>query len=79
MDARLYVRNVVCIINARVWRYVCNYLGFMYSNYVHMNLCMSVYKCLIYVCMFLNYRWLRMFLHTHLCVCVCLRACVCAF
>ena len=52
MDARLHVRNVLCIMIDCVSRYVC-ICGDLHSNYVHMNLSMSVYMCNIcmYVCL----------------------------
>ena len=51
--------------------------GDLHSNYVHMNLSMSVYMCNIcmYVCMFLMCTWLCISLQTLVCVCVCM--CVC--
>jgi hypothetical protein len=61
IDACIYVRNIVCTINARVWRYVCIYAG----------LCtVFMYICVIYVCMLILNIWLCTFLHTNVCVCV---------
>jgi hypothetical protein len=75
MDARLYVRNFVCVMNACVWRYVCIYVE---KRTVFMCIWLYVWECtcVINVCMFLMYICLCMFLHTHVCMYVCV--CMCA-
>jgi hypothetical protein len=84
MDALTYVRNVVCVMNACVWRYVFYVCGVMYGIHLDMIFCMRVYICKIY-CIFVMYVWLSMILHTHrrararACLCVCVCVCVCAF
>ena len=47
----------------------------MYSNYVRMNLCMSVYMCNIRTYVFNVYMF--MYVLTYTCVCVCVCVCVC--
>jgi len=44
MDARIYIRNIVC--NERMCVEVCVYMcGDMYSIFAHMNLSVRVYMC----------------------------------
>jgi hypothetical protein len=77
MDARIYVRNFVCIINACVCVAVCVYMcGDMYGIYVHRNLCICVYMSDIFVYNVCIIIYVLTYTRVCVCVCVCMRVCV---